>query len=169
MSKKRRARRHAAREERTRRKATPVEVPDVVAPPEGEDLEPLTDDASLGDRPRVLGIIRAAFWLNAMIWFAFGSMVLTQMATAGTPPTQALLVALAMALNAGAMLTFGRGLGEGREDLFWPGVIFVGANMIAVIAWAMTGFGIASLVVDTVLLMLLYGSRNQLVSGGYGK
>ena len=106
---------------------------------------------------------QALFYLNAMIWFAFGLATLIRIGNGNNAHRlAALILTLFMLGNVAAMLVSGWGLGTRSKWLYLLAIAVILVNIILTFTDQFGLFDFLTLVVDVVILVLLIAIR-----GGY--
>ena len=96
---------------------------------------------------------RALFFLMGAVWLLFGLITLF------SNPTAAWVVALFRFLNAALLFLIGWGVGKQIQRYFYFGILFIVANIFLTVIDAIDLFGLITLVLDLILLVLLLLTR----------
>jgi hypothetical protein len=119
---------------------------------------------------KTLDAVRAAqilFFLNAVIWVALGVVSLLRLSRSGPlPVVMALVIAIMMSGNAGAMLVSGIGLGKRRMFWFYLALAVLGINIILTFTDEFGLLDFVTLLIDLTLLGLLIATRKRYESCG---
>ena len=112
--------------------------------------------------PNLTRAAQALFVLNAIIWVALGIGGLLRLSSSQPVlPIVALVVALLMFGNAGAMLLAALGLGQRRRLFDSFAVALIAVNIILTVTDQFGALDLATLVIDVILLGLLVGILRQ--------
>ena len=112
--------------------------------------------------PNSVKAAQILFILNAIIWLLFGIVSLVQITTNGSEQQiVALVIAILMFGNVGAMLLAGIGLGTRRRLFFYFGIVVLAVNIILTFTDQFGVFDCVTLVLDVILLGLLIATRSQ--------
>jgi hypothetical protein len=104
-------------------------------------------------------VAQVLFFINAAIWLLIGAISLFRIST-GNPAT-ALVIAILMLGNVGAMLAAGLGLGR-RPRLFYHfGIAVLAINILLTITDEFGMLDFITLMIDVALLGLLIATRSQ--------
>ena len=114
------------------------------------------------ETPQRLKIAQNLFYLNAVIWLAFGLYTLFGMA--GRYPDQTItvyIIGFLMLGNVGAMALSGFLIGKPRKLFYYFGVFVLVINIILTVTDQFGIFDLLTLLLDLVLLALLISLRQQ--------
>jgi L-asparagine transporter-like permease len=105
---------------------------------------------------------QALFYLNAMIWFAFGLATLIRIGNGNNAHRlAALILTLFMLANVAAMLVSGWGLGTRNKWLYLLAIAVILVNIILTFTDQFGLLDFLTLVVDVVILVLLIAIRGR--------
>ena len=111
------------------------------------------------NRPAALLASQILFFLNAVIWLAFGVITLARMAASSGQALTMLIVALLMFGNAGAMLLAGWGLGSRRRVFYFLALGVLAINILLTFTDQFGLLDFLTLLIDVCLLGLLLFTR----------
>jgi hypothetical protein len=98
---------------------------------------------------------RALFFLMGAFWLLFG------LATLFSDPATTWTVALFRLLNAAILFLIGWGVGKQVRRYFYYGIIFIVANVFLTVIDVIDLFGIVTMTLDLILLVLLFFTRSH--------
>jgi hypothetical protein len=105
---------------------------------------------------------QALFFLNAAIWLLLGVISLVRMASSGSVQViTALVIAVLMFGNAGAMLVSGIGLSKQQRLVYFFAIAVLVVNIILTITDQFGVVDLITLILDLFLLGLLVATRSQ--------
>lgn len=110
------------------------------------------------------------FFLNALIWIALGIVGLLRLSQRGPISAgTALIIAIMMFGNAGAMVVSGVGLGTKRRGFYFLALAVLLVNIVLTFTDQVGLLDILTFVLDLVLLILLIVTRKQYTRRNFGK
>jgi hypothetical protein len=107
------------------------------------------------ETPISVKMARALFFLMGAVWLLFGLITLF------SNPSAAWVGALFRFLNAALLFLIGWGVGKQIRRYFYFGILFIGANIFLTVIDAIDLFGLITLVIDLILLVLLLLTRSH--------
>lgn len=112
--------------------------------------------------PNLTRAAQALFVLNTIVWIALGIESLLHLdARQPVPPIVALVIALLMFGNAGAMLLAALGLGQRKRLFVYFASALIAINIVLTVTDQFGALDLATLVIDVILLGLLAGLLRQ--------
>jgi hypothetical protein len=108
------------------------------------------------------------FFLNAAIWLVFGIESVVRFVGNGGLRVTALLVAILMFGNAGAMALSGVLLGKRRMLFYLFALAVLAVNVLLTFTDQFGAFDLITLIIDLVLLGILIVGRQQFYASGEG-
>lgn len=110
--------------------------------------------------PKSVLMAQALFFTNAAIWLVFGLVSLMRMTRANPDfMVTALIIAILMFGNVGAMLVCGIGIGTRRRLFHYLAIVVLAINIVLTFTDQVGAFDIITVVIDSVLLGLLIATR----------
>jgi hypothetical protein len=105
--------------------------------------------------PASVNAARALFFLMGAVWLLFGLITLL------SNPTTAWVVALFRFINAGLLFLIGWGVGKQIQRYYYFGILFIVANIFLTVIEEIDLFGLTTLALDLILLVLLLLTRSR--------
>lgn len=109
---------------------------------------------------RFVRMAQALFFLNTVIWIAFGFASLNRMRPLTENLVPSLVIGILMFGNAAAMLLAGLGLATRRRLAFYFAIFILLVNIILTLTDQFGALDLATLVIDAILLGILFASRS---------
>ena len=112
------------------------------------------------ETPFYVRVAQALFFTNAAIWLVFGVVSLIRMGS-GNPDFMitALIIAVLMFGNVGAMLVCGIGIRTRRRLFYYLAIVVLAINIVLTFTDQVGAFDVITVVVDLLLLGLLIATR----------
>ena len=108
------------------------------------------------------------FFLNAAIWMVFGTVSVVRIGGSAGQGVTAVVVAVLMFGNAGAMALSGALLGKRRLLFYLFALAVLAVNVALTFTDQVGAFDLITLIIELVLLGILIVARKQFLEGGGG-